>query len=69
MSISQVDLPSVIDRIINGQKIRKPSVKKDDEGEKQKRNRSGNVAVKRVQVKLRGDSSSNAGSIQSRRTQ
>ena len=69
MSISQGDLQSVIDKIINGSKIRKPSVKKEDEGEKPKRNRSGNVAVKRVQVKLRGDSSSNAGSLQSRRTQ
>lgn len=68
MSNSQSDLQTVVDRIIAGQKIKKTTIKKEEDSEKRKRNRSGNVAVKRVQVKLHEDLSSNAGSLQSRRT-
>lgn len=63
MSISQSDLHTVVEKIISGQKMRKSPIKKEEESEKRKRNRSGNVAVKRVQVNLHENLSSNAGSL------
>lgn len=68
MSISQGTLDHVVEKIMSGQKIRKPPQnKKEEGGEKGKRNRSGMAAVKRVHVKLRDDSSM-SGSINSRQS-
>lgn len=70
MQLSETDLKSVVDKIVTGQKIKKnlTSVKKEEEPvDYRKRNRSG-VGIKRVQVKLHGDMSSNHGSLYSKRT-
>ena len=51
---------------MSGQKIRKLQQNKKEEGAERKRNRSNFAGVKRVNVKLRDDSSSVSGSINSR---